>query len=294
MTKKNFIKMHGLGNDFVVLSNSANLTQESIVRILDRRVGIGADQLIIVEQINRLQEGLLLYEMKIYNPDGLPAKMCGNATRCVTKLLCEEIWCDEFDILSDFKEKFGFTPNTKDKIALLVHDRILICETIKMPSINMALYSVNMGPAYFNESWMLNEETLWALANEMGLNPRDMMLVDMGNPHLVIIDQNFSDKAFIGAKLETHRFFPDRVNVDFVSLYDGDIHLEVWERGVGFTLACGSGASASFAACEKLGFVHEKARVKFALGELFLEKKGDDIIMTGPAEKTFVGYYDDK
>ena len=259
----NFVKMHGLGNDFVIIHHNNDVAdiRDLAVKISDRRIGVGCDQFIIIKYLPEL-------EMIIYNQDGSIAKMCGNAARCVTKLISEETGKKSFN--------------------LLVSGRMLECRAEEED-----IYSVNIGSASFLESWMLTEEKLWNLADSVGINSRDIMLVDMGNPHLVIIQQNWSkkDKYILGAKLEKHEEFPNGVNVDFVSVENGEINLEVWERGAGLTLACGSGACASFAACLKLGFVKEKSVVNFKLGKLFLEKKDDDIILTGSVDTVFKGVY---
>jgi diaminopimelate epimerase len=258
-----FIKMHGLGNDFVIIYQDDRILdiKDFAIQISDRKLGIGCDQFIIINHHPQL-------EMIIYNQDGSRAKMCGNAARCVTKLIAEEI-----------KEK---------SFNLLVSGRLLECSVR-----DSDLYSVNMGHASFSAPWMLSEEALWDLANSVGLSSRDIMLVDMGNPHLVIIQQNLSqkDKYILGSKLEKHILFPDGVNVDFVSIDNGEINLEVWERGAGFTLACGSGACASFAACLKLGFIQEKSSINFKLGSLFLENSDNGIILTGPASLVCKGVY---
>jgi diaminopimelate epimerase len=282
----NFIKMHGLGNDFVIVyeDDCKGIDMRALaVQISDRRTGIGCDQFIIIRRtdlIPAVDELLntgdddkitdrIQFEMLIYNQDGSPAKMCGNAARCVTKLISEEI--------------------NKSKFHLMVSDRILECFVQENN-----LYSVNMSHPDFASPWMLTEEKLWNLAGEIGINSRDIMQVDMGNPHLIIIEQNISnrDKYLLGSKLEKHALFPDGVNVDFVSIKNNEIDLEVWERGAGLTLACGSGACASFAAALKLGFVEDKAIVNFKLGKLFLENSPEGIILTGPVSLVCKGIYE--
>ena len=260
-----FFKMHGLGNDFVIIykhdiAYDINLSDLAI-KISDRRLGIGCDQFIVISIEPKL-------EMFIYNMDGSEANACGNGTRCVIKMLNEKI------------EKKEFQLNVKD--------RILDCKVT-----NKNTYSVNMGPASFKSDWMLNSDELWNLADSCTLDVREIMLVDMGNPHLVIIHNNLSlkEKEVLGEKLEKHSLFPNGVNVNFVNIKDRNIDLQVWERGAGFTLACGSGACASFAAARKMGFTDDEAIVNFKYGSLKLSYSNGNIIMNGPASLVYQGIY---
>ena len=156
------------------------------------------------------------------------------------------------------------------------------------------IYHINMGPANFTATWMPQAVELRQIAGLYELNERELICVDMGNPHLVIINNNLSlaDKKTIGSALEHHSYFPQGVNVNFVEIIAKNINLKVWERGVSeFTNACGSGACASFAASHKLGFVDHKAQVNFKRGALTINIQDNDIIMAGPAELVFEGVY---
>ncbi|MES2215389.1 MAG: diaminopimelate epimerase [Pseudomonadota bacterium] len=259
-----FFKMHGLGNDFVLLHKSQlppNVDVSAFAKeISNRRTGIGCDQLILYSELGSDE-----YEMFIYNQDGSSAGACGNGTRCLTKLI------------------------GKKHIIINVQGR-------KLPAAlnNDGSVTVNMGSVSFNESWMPSESTLWELSAFYKLDPREAICAFVGNPHLVIFKSDLSDadQALIGQALEHHPLFPGGINVNFAKVENGKIDLKVWERGDGFTLACGSGASASYAAAKKLGFVGNEGVVKFELGELNMSMQNDDVLMTGPAVFVAKGAYE--
>lgn len=252
-----FVKMHGLGNDFVII-NQADLPSHFILSdlaklIADRYTGIGADQFILYKKYPNY------YEMNIYNHDGSHAKACGNASRCLGKLM--NLY---------FKEK---------NITLKVIDREINCHIEDDNQV-----SVNMGQVSFYENWMPSSERIWAIAERYGVELKETICADIGNPHLVIFS-NLSDpdKEIIGKQLQTNELFPEGINVNFAEVVNDKINLKVWERGIGFTLACGSGACASFAAARKLGFVREESEVVFKLGSLKMKQNEENIIMKGPA-----------
>jgi len=263
-----FTKMHGLGNDFVIIKDSAlrgiKDMKSFVIKISDRKTGIGCDQFISYKkQDNQVA-------MSIYNPDGMRAKACGNASRCLTRMMFDEHKLKNIDITIDDKKITGQYTGPKN-------------------------ITVNMGVASFEASWMPQQEDLWQLAQKFRIEPKEVVCVDVGNPHLVIFTKlSDKDKKIIGKSLQMHEFFPDGINVNFAETDDNVIKLKVWERGTGFTYACGSGASASFAAASKLGFIDEVADVAFKLGSLKMSKKNEEILMSGPASYVFAGeyYYD--
>lgn len=259
-----FVKMHGLGNDFVVIKMTEDLAKTNLSEfaktISNRRTGIGCDQVIIYSQSDVKSQ----YLMAIYNQDGSMAEACGNGTRCLVHLIGE--------------------PEVKIKVL----DRILDAKLLEN-----GLVEVNMGSVSFDKPWMPEESSLWEIASIYKLEPKEMVCVDIGNPHLVIFNSVLSeeDKGLLGKMLEHNKLFPEGVNVNFAKI-DGDvIELRVWERGDGFTLACGSGACATFAAAKKLGFARDKASVRFKLGILEMSSSGDEILMTGPAKLVARGVY---
>lgn len=259
-----FVKMHGLGNDFVIIAEKdlpKSIDIKAFVMLVaDRRYGIGCDQFITYRHDDALN-----VQMGIYNQDGSKALACGNASRCLSRLV--------FDLT---KEK---------KITLHVGARKVLCEYISKDEIK-----VDMGAASFAADWMPEESALWQLAERHSIEPKEMLCVDVANPHLVIFSKlSDQDREIIGQNFQNIDLFKDGVNVNFASVDDDKIYLQVWERGVGFTCACGSGAVASFAAANRLGFSGDKAEIIFDSGSLKMQKNGENILMSGPASYVFSG-----
>lgn len=260
-----FTKMHGLGNDFVIIDKNKLPTdcviQNFAVNVANRRTGIGCDQVIFY------QKKPDYYEMLIYNNDGSSAKLCGNASRCLAKLI--------------------YLGSGERQIKLKVDNRELLCEVISENEI-----SVNVGVVQFNKEWMPEIETVWPIAQLYMIDLKEIICADVGNPHLVIFsDISDQDKELVGERLQNKALFPDGVNINFASVKNNKIYLSVWERGAGLTLACGSGACASFASAIKLGFITGNCEVVFQLGSLKMSKKGEDIIMTGPVSLVACGEF---
>lgn len=259
-----FTKMHGLGNDFVLIESSQISDIKDMrhfaVAVSNRRTGVGCDQLIIY---SKLQDNNC--EMAIYNQDGSSTEACGNGTRCLVKLLGQK------DIVISVGQR---------KLNANLHDDGDV--------------TVNMGKVDFDTEWMSSNSAIWEMAESYKIDPREIMCVSVGNPHIVIFKSDLTeiDKALIGKALEYHDLFPSGVNVNFAKIVNGNIKLVVWERGSGFTLACGSGACASHAAARKLGFIGDSCSVEFALGALEVSLKGDDAICKGPASLVAQGYLD--
>lgn len=255
--------MHGLGNDFVIVRERdipINLPPQNLaINISDRRLGIGCDQFIIYEQ-NDAQ-----VKMTIFNGDGSLALACGNASRCLSKLI--------------------FDNSAHKEITIHVGERLVFCQYH-----HNNMISVNMGPVSFTENWMPPQSKLWALAQQYGIEPKEIICADVANPHLVIFSKiSKADQELIGQSFQKSDLFPNGVNINFAEIDGDNIRLRVWERGTGFTYACGSGAVASFAAANKFNFVQEEALILFELGNLIMQKQGDNITMTGPASFVFKG-----
>lgn len=262
-----FLKMHGLGNDFIFL-NTIQLpiepSTEFITNIANRRTGIGCDQLILYSSTKEHNE------MQIFNQDGSHAKACGNATRCLAHYLMEQ---------KDIK-----------KLRIHIGEKTFYCQYIDSNHC-----SVNMGTLSFNEPWMPNEEQLWEISESYDLNTKDIITVDVGNPHLVIFykDLTLENKKTIGKKMQNNNLFPGGINVNFVKINQGQLKLLTWERGAGFTLACGTGSCASFAAAKYLGIIKDnEALISLKLGNLTMQlDENRNIIMTGKVEKIAEGIY---
>lgn len=258
-----FIKAHCAGNDFVMLDKQQipHLDDDLILNITDRNLGIGCDQLIIYECDGNTAQ------MEIYNRDGSRATMCGNATICLCYLLCHRYHRQEIQIKVAGRILNG----------VIEGDRCI----------------VNMGNASFAAPWMPAYEQLTALAFANSLRCEYIACADVGNRHLVIVNPGISTAEYhlVGQALSTASLFLDGINVNFVTIGADSLELRVWERGAGLTLACGSGACASFALSKKLGLIGESTQVNFSKGNLLLRGDGDNIMMGGKASIVANGQY---
>ncbi len=269
MDQLSFIKMHGAGNDFVVLdgrSTPVPLTIAEAQALADRHFGIGCDQLIVMEPPT--SEGADLF-MRIRNPDGGESEACGNATRCIASLVMGETGRDQVVI----ETLAGHLPaRTADA----------------------GLITVDMGPA--NLAWQeipLAEERD-TLHLGIGAGPlQDPVAVNMGNPHAVFFveDADAIDLATLGPKLEHDPLLPERANISVISPKGPDrLRQRVWERGAGITLACGSGACAGAVAAARRGVTGRKVETTMDGGVLKLEWREDGhVLMTGPVATSFRG-----
>jgi diaminopimelate epimerase len=263
-----FIKMHGLGNDFVIFDarkKPLSLSRAQAAAIADRRRGIGCDQVIVIEKAKKADAF-----MRIYNADGGEVSSCGNATRCVAWLLMEETGKKELPI----QTKAG----------------VIDC-------IRAGKYTItaNMGAPKFG--WrdipLAKECDTLALPVSAG-QYKYPVGVSMGNPHMVFVVPN-ANKAplpILGPKLEKHPLFPKRANVSFAEpINKSKIKLRVWERGAGETLACGTAACATLAALHLKGYVEDAAAVELPGGTLDIkwDRKTGHIFMTGTVTVSFKG-----
>ena len=263
-----FRKMHGIGNDFVILDQkdvSGMLTNAQIVQICDRHFGVGCDQLVVLETA---KEGDVF--ARFFNSDGSEAAACGNATRCVADLVMNEIKQDDCVI----ETEAGLLP----------------CRRAG------DLIEVDMGPAYLDwkEIPLAHEEDTLSLpiGDQEGLpNP---VGVGMGNPHCVFFVEDIGDidVESLGSTYEHHAVFPERTNVEFVEVLSKErIRLRTWERGAGLTLACGSGACAAAVAGVRRELTGRKIEIELDGGTLQLEWRESDghVLMTGPFAYVFDG-----
>jgi diaminopimelate epimerase len=272
MAALNFIKMHGLGNDFVILdawNGSLNLSTDAVRTIANRRTGVGCDQLIILEPA---QESTADVFMRIFNTDGSESGACGNATRCVASLVMGE---------------------TGESHAIIeTISGLLECENL-----GGGLYRVDMGQARLDWRDLPISEARDTEHLDVSAGPlNDGVGVNMGNPHAVFIvdDAEAVDLAAFGPVIETHALFPERTNVEAVQVLSRSrLRMRVWERGAGITQACGSGACAALVATARRGLTDRKADVVLDGGTLEIEWLPDNsVLMTGPVATSFAGIID--
>jgi len=271
----NFWKMHGLGNDYIVIDNrGGELSEEELpdlaIKLCKRRVGIGADGLLLVCN-SRVADA----KMRIFNSDGTEAEMCGNGIRCFAKYCFEN----------------GIAKKNVISVETLAGIKELY---LKVEGGAVTSVRVNMGAPCFEA------EKIPIIGNGTFINkPLDVdgkilmaTALSMGNPHCVIFVNNIDNYPVdaIGPKIEDHKLFPKRTNVEFVQVISRKrLKVRVWERGVGETLACGTGACTSVVTAKVLGKVKEEAIVELPGGKLIVEYKENVVFMEGPAEKVFEG-----
>lgn len=270
-----FTKMQGLGNDFVVLNalkGSFNLSPKEISEMADRRYGIGFDQLLIIEPHSK---GDAQFFYRIFNADGSEAEQCGNGLRCVARYCEEQNLTDSNQII--FACKGG---------------------VVEAEIEDSGLVKVNMGVPLFDPKDIpfkaANEQLIYNVTVE-GVEIH-MGVISMGNPHAIICvdDINTVDVAAVGRAISTHELFPNGTNVGFLQVTQPyNAILEVFERGAGTTLACGSGACAAMVYGNKLGILDREVSVIQPGGELIINWAGGNnpVYMTGPAVTTFHGQW---
>lgn len=260
-----FIKMHGLGNDFVVLDAREHslpaMTAQAARAIADRRTGIGCDQVILLEP-----SAAQAFRMRIFNSDGGEVEACGNASRAVALLHGEPARIE-------------------------TNGGVIALE----PTAGGA--KVDMGVPRFD--W---DAIPLAYAMDTAVMPvgwadlESPMAVNVGNPHVIFFveDTEFVDLAALGPVIETDPLFPEGINVNVVSLVGKDhLRLRVWERGAGLTRACGTGACATAVAAMRRGLTGRTVTVTLPGGDLMIEWDADDRIqMTGPATEAFRGTFE--
>ncbi|WP_149538634.1 diaminopimelate epimerase [Siccirubricoccus phaeus] len=266
-----FRKMHGLGNDFVVLdARRADLpiTPARAAAIADRRRGIGCDQFIVMEPG---ADGADVF-MRIRNPDGSEAGACGNATRCIAALVAEE--------------------TGKDHVLVRT-----VAGDLPVERLPGGLWRADMGPARLD--WrdvpLAREvDTLHLPLTRGGL--ADPAACSMGNPHATFFVQDLHalPVAALGPSLERDPIFPERANIGFAQVLNPEhLRLVVWERGAGLTLACGSGACAALVNAARRGLTGRRATVSLPGGDLVIEWRADGhVLMTGPVATAFTGALD--
>ena len=259
--------MQGLGNDFIVIDNIEGdvcLSTEEIRHLSDRHFGIGFDQLLIVESSNT--KGVD-FRYVIFNADGSEVNQCGNGARCFALYL----------------QKKGLTD--KNLITVETNSGNLVLTINQDKSVRVEMGRPNFVPSKipFN---------IKSQAIEYSFEGHKMGVLSIKNPHAVINLQNIDgeDIKSIATKLQNSDYFPENVNVGFMQILDRNvINLRVIERGVGETLACGSGACAAVIHGIQLGLLEDKVKVNLRGGEAFVEYYGDAVYLSGPGEFVYEG-----
>lgn len=271
-----FTKMHGLGNDFIVIDGfkeDISIIEKKAKILCDRHFGIGADGILIL-----LPSDIADLKMRIINSDGSEATMCGNGIRCFA------LYAYTRKIVNKKKMEI-------ETLAGIIKPEIIVNKDIvEAVKVDMGHYSLlkedipmqgNTKEEAVDFDLIVDNSSFKATA------------VSMGNPHCIIFTEDVESIQLegLGPKIENHPYFPKRTNVEFVEVIsDSQLKMKVWERGAGITLACGTGACASAVAAHKKGFVKDKVTVKLPGGDLFIEIMEDKkVFMTGPAKEVFSG-----
>ena len=272
-----FIKMHGLGNDYVYVDcfkETVENPTETAIKVSDRHFGIGSDGLVLIKPSEVAD-----FRMDMYNADGSQAEMCGNAIRCVGKYVYD----------------FGLTDKTSISVETLAGIKYL---ELTVEDGKVSIVTVDMGapeliakniPVLSDNEQVINEKITVA-GKEW-----EMTCVSMGNPHCVVF-MNEPIKDFplekIGPDFENHERFPKRINTEFVEVLDRKtVNMRVWERGTGETMACGTGACASTVAAILCGHTEDEITLHLLGGDLKVrwDREANKVYMTGPATVAFTG-----
>ena len=268
-----FSKMHGLGNDFMVVDCSTQnvfFSQDLIRRLADRHTGVGFDQLLVVEAPYDPETD---FHYRIFNADGSEVEQCGNGARCFAR----------FVRLKGLTNKYSISVSTKKgKMILDVEDDGEV--------------TVNMGEPEFEPSKIPFKAKQKEKTYIMRTGDKTLFCgaVSMGNPHVVTVvdDVDTAEVETLGPLLESHERFPERVNAGFMQIVDrNNIRLRVYERGAGETQACGSGACGAVAVGILQGLLDENVKVSLPGGDLRIswQGPGKPLFMTGPATHVFDG-----
>ncbi|PIR37319.1 MAG: diaminopimelate epimerase [Alphaproteobacteria bacterium CG11_big_fil_rev_8_21_14_0_20_39_49] len=261
-----FLKMHGLGNDFVIIDGrekNYSFTSDEVRKICDRHTGVGCDQFVLIEGSQKAD-----CFVNFYNADGSKSGACGNATRCVAWIIMQE--------------------NNSEKVSIETVGGILNCEKRGYDSV-----LVDMGIA--KTGWQdipLSQDTDTLHLPISSGELKDGVAVSMGNPHGVFFVENVDnvDLQNCGAKLEVNELFPQRANISAAQIISKkQIKLRVWERGAGETKACGTGACAAVVAANLRGLVEQDVQVNLLGGDLHISYINGRVNMTGAVATVFKG-----
>ena len=268
-----FTKMQGIGNDFIVIDCRTGIPERDdhelgalSRRLCDRRFGIGADQVLLLYDSEKAD-----FRMRIFNADGSEVEMCGNGIRCFAKYIWDR----------QLSEKSVLEIETAAGIIKPVKTGGLVKVDMGVPVLDARLIPVDLDGLIQDYPLTIEDKTF------------TITCVSMGNPHAVIFvdDLDSVDVQRYGPRIETHKLFPRKVNVEFAQVVDPHtVRMRVWERGAGETLACGTGASAVAVAANLKGMVKKRVTIKLLGGDLLIDlDEGGHVFMTGPAEEVFEG-----
>lgn len=282
--KLKFTKMHGAGNDFVVIdaiNQRIDLSPEQWRRLADRRFGIGADQILIVE---RPVEPGCDFRYRIFNNDGGEVEQCGNGSRAFVRFVSDKGLTDKRSIRVQTMSGI-ITPRLEDDGSVTVDMGAPVLEPARVPFDSKGLTGIPQG-----------RDTLWPVTvSDQGTEQTVLVsVVSMGNPHAVQVvdDVETAPVAQTGPQIEHHPRFPKRVNAGFLQVEDRQhVKLRVFERGAGETLACGTGACAAVVAGIRRGLLDSPVQVQARGGKLTISwaGEGEPVYLSGPAETVFEG-----
>lgn len=271
-----FVKMHGLGNDFIIVEtsswNNADRLQQYAGLLCDRKFGVGADGLVVIGK----DTGLDIF-MRIFNADGSEAEMCGNGIRCAAQ----------------YAYVRGIINHSKISVRTLAGPRY---PEIILAGNKIVAVRVDMGEPILDCAQIPMKCSDGNIGVKINAAGREFVFtgISMGNPHCVVLVDNIEQipVELWGPELEKHEIFPAKTNVEFVQVINRDeVVMRVWERGAGITLACGTGACAALVGCVLNGVTGRKATVRLLGGDLLIEwdEQDNHVYMTGPAVEVFSG-----
>lgn len=285
--KLKFTKMHGAGNDFVVIdaiNQQIDFGPEQWRRLGDRRFGIGADQILVVERPTGPDSD---FRYRIFNSDGGEVEQCGNGSRAFVRFVSEKGLTSKRSIRVETMAGI-IQPQLEDDGSVTVDMGAPVLEPARIPFDNTGLTGMPQG-----------RDTVWPITVTYGGADYTVLVstVSMGNPHAVQVVDDVETAPVLetGPQIELHPRFPKRVNVGFLQVLDrGHVKLRVFERGAGETLACGTGACAAVVAGIRRGLLDSPVQVQARGGRLTIrwDGEGQPVYMSGPAETVFEGEID--
>jgi diaminopimelate epimerase len=282
--KLKFTKMHGAGNDFIVIdaiNQPIDFGPDQWRRLADRRFGIGADQILIVERPTAAGSD---FRYRIFNSDGGEVEQCGNGSRAFVRFVSDKALTDKRSIRVETMAGI-IQPQLEDDGSVTVDMGAPVLEPVRVPFDSTGLTGVPQG-----------RDTLWPITVSLDGAEHTVLVstVSMGNPHAVQVvdDVDTAPVLETGPQIERHPRFPKRVNAGYLQILDrGHVKLRVFERGAGETLACGTGACAAVVAGIRRGLLDAAVQVQARGGRLTIrwEGEGQPVYMSGPAQTVFEG-----